>query len=67
MAWFTFKNFPANFDKNTELLNLIDFAIFGEVWNIWMANARVLEFHKQIPHEKLVDPFFTSKFCPFYE
>ena len=26
-------------------------------------NARVLEFHMHIPHEKIVDPFFS---CPSY-
>ena len=32
-------------------------------------NARVLKFHIQIPHEKIVDPyfFFMSKLCPFSE
>ena len=27
-------------------------------------NARVLKFHIQIPHEKIVDPYFFS--CPSY-
>ena len=27
-------------------------------------NARVLKFHKHIPHEKIVDPYFFS--CPSY-
>ena len=26
-------------------------------------NARVLKFHTQIPHEKIVDPYFS---CPSY-
>ena len=29
-----------------------------------MVNARVLKFHIQIPHEKIVDPYFFS--CPSY-
>ena len=28
-----------------------------------MANARVLKFHIQIPHDKIVDPYFS---CPSY-
>ena len=29
-----------------------------------MVNARVLKFYIQIPHEKIVDPYFFS--CPSY-
>ena len=29
-----------------------------------MVNARVLKFHMQISHEKIVDPYFFS--CPSY-
>ena len=36
----------------------------GEQSTLWLAAYRVLKFHIQIPHEKIVDPYFFS--CPSY-